>query len=89
MIDHTMSTGSVGGHYVTFDTPYPHRVVKFLSRCQHDDGGFGGGPGQVAHLAPTYAAVLTLCTIGTQEAYNCIDRWVWYICLNNKCNTTS
>ncbi|CAB1342582.1 unnamed protein product [Coregonus sp. 'balchen'] len=37
-------------------------------------GGFSGGPGQAAHLAPTYAAVNALCIIGTQEAYNVIDR---------------
>lgn len=43
-------------------------------RCQCPDGGFGGGPGQYAHLAPTYAAVNTLCIIGTEEAYNAIDR---------------
>ncbi|XP_065845362.1 protein farnesyltransferase subunit beta-like [Oscarella lobularis] len=49
-------------------------VIDFLKRCQARDGGFGGGPGQLAHLAPTYAAVLALCTIGTEEAYNAIDR---------------
>lgn len=59
-----------------YSTPHPHRVVQFLSNCQHGDGGFGGGPGQVAHLAPTYAAVLSLCILGTQEAYDCIDRYV-------------
>ena len=34
-----------------------------------------GGPGQLPHLAPTYAAVLALCTIGTKEAYSAIDRF--------------
>lgn len=33
------------------------QVVAFLAKCQHAQGGFGGGPGQLAHLAPTYAAV--------------------------------
>lgn len=28
-------------------------------------GGFGGGPGQMAHAATTYAAVLTLCIVAT------------------------
>ena len=56
------------------DNPHPHRVVQFLSRCQDKDGGFAGGPGQLEHLAPTYAAVLSLCILGTQEAYDCIDR---------------
>ena len=35
-----------------------------------------GGPDQLPHLAPTYAAVLTLCTIGTDEAFAVIDRCV-------------
>ena len=30
------------------------------------------------HLAPTYAAVLALCTIGTPEAYQVINRY--YTC---------
>ncbi|KAJ8925682.1 hypothetical protein NQ315_009529 [Exocentrus adspersus] len=49
-------------------------VLKFLSKCQSPDGGFGGGPGQLPHLAATYAAVNALVIIGTEEAYNVIDR---------------
>ncbi|XP_071801144.1 protein farnesyltransferase subunit beta-like [Asterias amurensis] len=60
------------------DQPLPDNigsgVVKFLVKCQHPEGGFGGGPLQFAHLAPTYAAVLALMTIGTQEAYDAINR---------------
>ena len=33
-------------------------------RLQHPNGGFGGGPGQFAHLLPTYAAVCTLAMVG-------------------------
>ena len=54
--------------------PHPYRVVQFLSRCQDKDGGFARGPGQLAHFALTYATVLSLCILGTQEAYDCIDR---------------
>ncbi|XP_002735484.1 protein farnesyltransferase subunit beta-like [Saccoglossus kowalevskii] len=50
------------------------RVVQFLKRCQDPDGGFAGGPGQCPHLAPTYAAISALCTLGSQEAYDIIDR---------------
>ncbi|KAH0949090.1 hypothetical protein HN011_006220 [Eciton burchellii] len=50
------------------------KVISFLAKCQSPMGGFGGGPGQFAHLASTYAAVNALCTIGTQEAYDVIDR---------------
>lgn len=53
-------------------------VCQFLARCQSPTGGFAGGPGQHAHLAPTYAAVNALCIIGTDEAYNVIDRYSDY-----------
>ena len=33
-------------------------------------GGFGGGPGQMAHAATTYAAVLALCILATSDAGN-------------------
>lgn len=49
-------------------------VVDFLSRCRCPLGGFGGGPGQLAHLAPTYAAVNALVIVGNEKAYNAIDR---------------
>ena len=35
---------------------------------QHPEGGFGGGPYQLAHLAPTYAAVSALVTLGGPDA---------------------
>jgi len=43
-------------------------------RCQHESGGFCGGPNQMPHLAPTYAAICALCLIGTEEAYMVINR---------------
>ncbi|XP_035223384.1 protein farnesyltransferase subunit beta-like isoform X1 [Stegodyphus dumicola] len=49
-------------------------IIGFLRSCQHPDGGFGGGPGQDAHLAPTYASVSALCILRTNEAYAVIDR---------------
>jgi protein farnesyltransferase subunit beta len=49
-------------------------VVAFLRRCQCASGGFGGGPGQAAHTAATYAAVLALAVVGTTDAYGAIDR---------------
>lgn len=51
-----------------------HRVVKFLVKCRGPAGGFGGGPGQLAHLATTYAAVNALCIIGTKHAYDAIGK---------------
>ncbi|KAG0564595.1 hypothetical protein KC19_8G123800 [Ceratodon purpureus] len=50
------------------------RTIDFLSRCQDPDGGYGGGPGQMAHLATTYAAVNSLVTIGGAKALASINR---------------
>jgi protein farnesyltransferase subunit beta len=50
-------------------------MISFLNNCQdHIGGGFGGGPGQLAHCAPTYAAVSALLICGSQEAYEIINR---------------
>ena len=55
------------------------KVCDFMLGTEWDfiddtDYYYVGGPGQMPHLAPTYAAVLALCTLGTHEAYNIIDR---------------
>lgn len=49
-------------------------ALTFNSRCRSSEGGFGGGPGQDPHLATTYAAVNSLCIIGTEYALNAIDK---------------
>ena len=51
-----------------------YRAVVTVNHCQHPGGGYGGGPGQAAHLASTYAAVHALAILGTDEAYDSIDR---------------
>ena len=46
------------------------RCVSYLAQCQnHDEGGFGGAPKHISHLASTYAAILAVVNIGTEEAY--------------------
>lgn len=55
-------------------------MVNF--RCRSPDGGFGGGPSQDPHLATTYAAVNSLCIIGTEYALNAIDKKSLYKFLN-------
>jgi protein farnesyltransferase subunit beta len=60
------------------------RAINTISACQNPTGGFGGGPQQFSHVAPTYAAVNTLAIIGTEEAYNVIDReklYEWFMSL--------
>ena len=47
-------------------------ITNFLDRCQNPTGGFGGGPGQISHLATTYAAVNALCTLNSKRALRII-----------------
>ncbi|KAJ6866670.1 protein farnesyltransferase subunit beta isoform X2 [Populus alba x Populus x berolinensis] len=49
-------------------------AIDFLNRCQDPNGGFGGGPGQMPHLATTYAAVNSIVTLGGQKALSSINR---------------
>ncbi|SCV71391.1 BQ2448_2979 [Microbotryum intermedium] len=51
------------------------RIVDTLKACQNDNGGFGGGPGQISHLAPSYAAICALAYCG-QMGWDIIDRSV-------------
>lgn len=67
-----------------FDDDLLQRTVQWLIKCRAPSGGFGGGPGQFAHLAPTYAAVNSLCMIGTPVALEAIDkasllRFLWSV----------
>ncbi|EFX85095.1 hypothetical protein DAPPUDRAFT_194107 [Daphnia pulex] len=49
-------------------------VISFLNLCQNPTGGFGGGPFQYSHLAPTYAAVNALVILQSEEAFKIINR---------------
>ncbi|KAI8824838.1 farnesyltransferase, CAAX box, beta [Fimicolochytrium jonesii] len=49
------------------------RAVRVLKGCW-SDGGFGGGVGQIPHVATTYAGVNALAIVGTEEAYDLVDR---------------
>lgn len=47
---------------------------------QNPTGGFGGGHGQVSHLASSYAAILSLAMVGGSDAFALVDRktmWQW------------
>ncbi|KZV63174.1 terpenoid cyclases/Protein prenyltransferase [Peniophora sp. CONT] len=49
---------------VGIDPTNKQRAIDTIMRWQHPDGGFGGGPGQAAHLLPTYASVCSLAIVG-------------------------
>jgi protein farnesyltransferase subunit beta len=59
---------------------YRDKVISTCRPIQNLTGGFGGGNGQMSHLAPTYATILALSMVGGEEALNLIDRkamWKW------------
>ena len=60
------------------DEKLQKKIIKFLSYCQSPTGAFSGGHYQITHLASTYAAILSILTIGTEESYNLIDRKKMY-----------
>ncbi|VUZ51221.1 unnamed protein product [Hymenolepis diminuta] len=49
-------------------------IIDFVKSCQHPQGGFSGGPHQLAHLAPTYGAVNCLVALNSADALDVIDR---------------
>lgn len=48
-------------------------IADFLLASQHRQGGVGGSPGQIGHLATTYAGVASAVTAG-QEVLAVLDR---------------
>jgi protein farnesyltransferase subunit beta len=55
------------------------RLRAALLQCRTASGeGFGGGLDQVGHTAPTYAAVLAICTLGDTESLALVDRHATY-----------
>ncbi|GAB4849186.1 hypothetical protein Ancab_003996 [Ancistrocladus abbreviatus] len=58
----------------SIDEELENSAIDFLNRCQDPNGGYGGGPGQMPHLATTYAAVNSLVTIGGHRSLSSINR---------------
>ena len=59
---------------------YREPLISTVRPIQNLSGGFGGGNGQMSHIAPTYGIVLALATVGGEEALDVIDRramWKW------------
>ncbi|KAF9552177.1 terpenoid cyclases/Protein prenyltransferase [Agrocybe pediades] len=62
---------------VALDPDSKQRVIDKVMTWQHPEGGFGGGPGQAAHLLATYASVCTLGIAGSpgpKGGWDQIDR---------------
>ncbi|XP_023728727.1 protein farnesyltransferase subunit beta isoform X2 [Lactuca sativa] len=70
------------------DEDLESNAIDFLSRCQDQHGGYGGGPGQMPHLATTYAAVNSLITLGGHKALSSINRGKIYSFLRRMKHTS-
>ncbi|KAF2276677.1 CaaX farnesyltransferase beta subunit Ram1 [Westerdykella ornata] len=62
---------TVLGHDIS---DYQQKIIDTLTDVQHPEGGYGGGFGHLPHLAPTYAAILSLAMAGSSAAYESINR---------------
>lgn len=63
---------------------YRASLIDTARSMQNDTGGFGGGNGQMSHLATTYAMVLALALVGGDSVYDVVDRramWKWLCAL--------
>lgn len=50
------------------------RITRFLNHCTNKNGGYGGGPQQISHLATTYAAVNALVSLCNETALKSINK---------------
>ena len=65
---------------------YRESLIETARSMQNDTGGFGGGNGQLSHLATTYAVVLALALVGGDDVYEVVDRralWKWLCALKH------
>ena len=65
-----------------FDPQTKQRAIDTIMKCQHPNGGFGGGPGQEPGLLPTYSAISALVCVGRPGpggGWDDIDRCVYCI----------
>ncbi|KAG1368044.1 Protein farnesyltransferase subunit beta [Cocos nucifera] len=78
----TRGLEQLGPSYHVLDAKIAPSIFPFVFLCflhlldlrKDKDGGYGGGPGQLPHLATTYAAVNTLITLGSENALSSINR---------------
>ncbi|KAF9488111.1 terpenoid cyclases/Protein prenyltransferase [Pleurotus eryngii] len=66
---------------VGLDAGNKQRAIDTILTWQHPDGGFGGGPGQAAHLLASYASVCALSIAGgpgEKGGWDQIDRKKMY-----------
>mmetsp|Transcript_16637 Transcript_16637/g.18843 ORF Transcript_16637/g.18843 Transcript_16637/m.18843 type:complete len:473 (+) Transcript_16637:77-1495(+) len=66
------------GYDVAANEQLLKKCLGTIKMCQNKTGGFGGDAFELSHTAPTYAAVLSVITLGTEEGYKVIDRPALY-----------
>ena len=62
-------------HMFKLTAAHKSACCSYLRQCwNNDEGGFAGAPGHQTHVASSYAAMLAIVNIGTEEAYQIVDR---------------
>uniref|UniRef100_A0A7S3DE47 Prenyltransferase alpha-alpha toroid domain-containing protein n=1 Tax=Palpitomonas bilix TaxID=652834 RepID=A0A7S3DE47_9EUKA len=56
------------------DTATKQSAIAALRLCLHEDGGFKGNVTGEPHLATTYAAIVSIAAVNTDEGYSLVDR---------------
>jgi prenyltransferase beta subunit len=56
------------------DEDMKQRCISYLRQCRNqEEGGFRGAPFAISHVASTYAAIMAIVNIATEEAYQLVD----------------
>ncbi|MBW0567587.1 hypothetical protein O181_107302 [Austropuccinia psidii MF-1] len=80
------SLGSLDLLGINLDQDHRIQAIKTILSFQHPNGGFGGGPGQMAHLAATYAAILAITILLKNANQSLLDQTWNQINLKNLYN---
>lgn len=70
---------SILDSFDTLDDAFSEKMICFFKYVQNKKtGGYGGGYLQDSHNATTFASICSLLSLGTEDAYNSIDRNLLY-----------
>ncbi|PVU96651.1 hypothetical protein BB561_001045 [Smittium simulii] len=56
------------------DCEVENKVINKIASCQNKGGGYGGSPSDISHIISSFSAICSLVIVGTQKAYESIDR---------------
>ena len=70
----TQSFELLAQHNIRLDNDMKKRCASYLGQCHNpNEGGFRGAPHLMSHVASTYAAMMAIVNVSTQEAFDLVD----------------